>query len=171
MLGVIAVVIGSLTVLTVFAVTMVRVGLRTGDLPADATVSAALAGSGQPDEARPVVLVRVRNPGDSPLLAGFSARRRRMPGFADAGGMIVRVPRRTARPSLRAPVHDVVGVVAASGEAEFAVAVAGRRGHRYLVTAALGQAGGRLRVLKFPVSGRHDPGSSSPAAAPVSSTT
>lgn len=159
MLSVIAVVVSSLAAMSVFAVTMVRVGLRTGDLPGDASVSATLAGSGQPDEARPVVLVRVRNPSGTPLLAGFSARRRRIPGWLDGDAMTVRVPRRTARPSLRAQAHDVVGVVPASGDARLAVPVAGRPGRRYLVTAALGQAGGRLRVLKFPVTGRYEPGS------------
>lgn len=156
MLGVIAVVVGSLVVLSVFALTMVHVGIRTGDLPGDAAVSATLAGSGQPDESRPVVLVAVRNPGDTPLLAGLSARRRLVPDWLD-DGMTVRVPRRTTRASLRAQAHDVVGVVPAGGEAEFAVAAAGRPGRRYLVTAVLGQAGGRLRVLRFPVTGRYGP--------------
>lgn len=173
MLGVIVVVVVALMGLCGFALAMIHLGVRNGDRPGDATVSAVLAGSGQPGESRPVVLVSVRNPGDTPLLAGFTARRRRIPGWLD-GGTAVRVPRRTARPSLRARAHDVVGVVPAGGDAEFAVAVAGQAGRWYLVTAAIGQAGGRLRVLRFRVTGdqaRRVIAPSSSAAGSASSTT
>jgi len=160
MLGVVIVVLVSLLAMSVFAMGMLRAGLRNGDQLGDATVAASLAGSGQPDESRPVVLVRVRNPGEVPLLAGFRARRRLIPGWLDPG-MSVRVPRRTSRRRLRAAAYEVVGVVPADEDAEFAVPVTGppSPAGRYLLTAVLGQAGGRLRVFRLPVPGRYDPGS------------
>jgi hypothetical protein len=166
-LGVFIVIVVSMLAICVFGLVMVQSGLRIGDQRGDAAISASLAGAGQPDEPRPVILVTVHNPADVPLLAGFCARRRLTPGWLDPG-MTVQVPRRTDRRRLRAAAHDVVGVVPGGEDAEFAVPVTGRRSRagRYLLTAALGQSGGRLRVLRLPVSGGYDPGSGGALARP-----
>lgn len=145
-LGLVALVLGAL-----------RAGLRAGDRPGDAEVTAALAGAGQPDETRPVVIVSVRNPSAVPLMAGFSAGPRLVPAWLD-GGTGVRVPRRTTRARFRAEAHDVVGVVAPGRDAEFVVPVA-VRARRYTLTAVAGQSGGRLRVFRIAVAGPvHDRG-------------
>jgi hypothetical protein len=129
--------------LAAFGVGMMNAGLRNGDQPGDARVSAWLA-RGR------VVMVRVENNGDVPLLAGCTARRYRVPGWAGGGGT-VRVPRRTARRRFRAARHEVVGVVPAGMRARFAVP-AGAAARRYLLTVVIGQSGGRLRVFRLPVS-------------------
>jgi hypothetical protein len=151
---VLIVMVAGLAGMTVFGLGMVNAGLRNGDRPGDARVTAWLARG-------PVVMVRVDNYGDVPLMAGCSARRYRVPGWA-GGGRTVRVPRHTARRRFRAARHEVVGVVAAGARARFAVPAgvpAGVSARRYLLTVVIGQSGGRLRVFRLPVTGNdREPG-------------
>jgi len=126
------------------------IGFRNGDWPADATVTARLRDAGQPDEPRPVVVATVRNPSGTPVLAGLSARRARAPRWLGGGG--VTVPARTARRRLRPSAYPTVGVVPARGSARFTVPVAAPA-RRYLLTTAVGQAGGRLRLHRLLVTG------------------
>jgi hypothetical protein len=141
---------------------LVVAGLRAGDHPGDAAVAAVLVPG-----PRPVIAAAVRNPGDVPLLAGLTVRRQRLPGWLDAGHT-VRVPRRTARRKFLPGAQDTVGVVPAGGQAQFRVAASGgglaaRR--RYRLTAVVGQAGGRLRVIGVPVVSRGPAGAGRPAPA------
>jgi hypothetical protein len=126
-------------------------GVRHGDLPADARVSARVSGAGQPDEPRPVVVATVRNPSAAPVLAGLSVRRKRLPDLF-TGGMTVTVPRRTGRRKFRAGSHATVGVVPAGASVQFTVPVRASA-RRYLMTAVVGQVGGRLRVYRLSVAG------------------
>ena len=126
-------------------------GLRHGDQPADAKVTALLGDSGQPDEPRPVVIATVRNRSDKPVLAGLSARRAVLPEWLRCGPSIT-VPTRTARRTLRPTAYATVGVVPARSCARFPVAVSGQA-RRYLLTAAIGQTGGRLRLHRLRVAG------------------
>jgi len=142
---------------------LVAAGLRAGDHPGDAAVAAVLAAG-----PRPVIVATVRNPAGVPLLAGLTVRRQRLPGWPDAG-LTVRVPRRTARRRYLAGAQDTVGVVPAGGQAEFRMAAPAplaRTGRRYRLTAVVGQAGGRLRVIGVPVvsGGRAGAGRPAPAA-------
>jgi hypothetical protein len=59
-------------------------GVRYGDLPPDARVSAWVSGVGQPDEPRPVLAATVRNPSAAPVLA--SARRYLMTAVVGQAG-------------------------------------------------------------------------------------
>jgi hypothetical protein len=129
-------------------------GLRDGDQPGDAKVSALLRESGQPDEPRPVVIATVRNPSDKPVLAGLSARRTVVPGLLRCGPSVT-VPTRTARRSLRPTAYATIGVVPPHASARFPVAIRGQLARRYLLTAAIGQAGGRLRLHRLHVAGPH----------------
>jgi hypothetical protein len=128
-------------------------GLRDGDRPGDAKVSALLRDSGQPDESRPVVIAMVRNPSDKPVLAGLSARRTVMPELLRCGPSVT-VPMRTARRNLRPTAYATIGVVPPHASARFPVPIRGRA-RRYLLTAAIGQAGGRLRLHRLHVAGPH----------------
>jgi hypothetical protein len=141
-------VFGGFVFIAVFALGMLRAGLRSGDRPSDATVAARIGRSGQPDEPRPVILVTVRNPAAAPLLAGFSVARRRVGVW-----MNVCVPRRTARRRFRAAAQDVVGVVPGGSTAEYRVPVP-VTARRYQLTAVVGQSGGRLRVFRLPLTDR-----------------
>src|SRR6201989_3000582 len=116
------IVTGGIAVVLALGWSLVVAGLRAGDQAGDATGTPA-AGGGQG-----AVGAVVRNPGDVPLVAGFSARRRLLPGWLDAG-MTVRVPRRTARRNFRAGTHETVGVVpaAARGEVRLPAALPRRR--------------------------------------------
>ena len=134
---------GGIAAVCVLAWGLLAAGLRAGDRPGDAAVAAAL----DPGP-RPVIIATVRNPGNVPLVAGLVVRRR-LPGWLDAG-LTVRVPRRTARRKFLAGAQDTVGVVPARGQAEFRV-TARAAGRRYRLTAVVGQAGGRLRVIGVPV--------------------
>jgi hypothetical protein len=58
------------------------------------------------------------------------------------------VPRRTLRRKFRPAKYATVGVAPAGGAAVFAVPVPARA-RRYLLTAAVGQEGGRLRVHRL----------------------
>jgi hypothetical protein len=140
-------------------------GLRSGDRPGDAWVTAALADSGQPDEARPVVAAWVSNKSASAVLAGMTVRHARLWDRWPGGGFSVRVPRRTAR-RFRATSHDTVGVVPADATVPFTVPIpaatvaaalaAAARG--YVLTVAVGQREGRLRVYRLRVRGGGEPG-------------
>ena len=48
-------------------------GLRNGDRPGDARVTALLATGTQPDERRPPIVVTMRNPWGTPVIAALSA--------------------------------------------------------------------------------------------------
>lgn len=126
-------------------------GVRNGDRPLDATVSVELRHAGQPDEARPVIIAEVGNPSASPVIVGLSARRSPAPGWLLAGSSSV--PWRTSRHELRADRYETVGVVPAGGVVRFPVPVL-QAGQRYLLTAVIGQSGGRLRVHRRPVDDR-----------------
>lgn len=129
-------------------------GFRDGDRPGDAAVRAVLRDAGQPDEPRPVIVATVVNRSATPVLAGLSARPVRLPAWlaAVASPLTVSVPRRTARDRFRPGGYATVGLVPASGTVRFPVPV-GRAARRYLLTAAVGQAGGRLRVYRLRVAG------------------
>lgn len=142
-------------------------GLRNGDRAGDAKVTAVLTTGTQPDETRPVIVVRVRNPSGTPVFAALNARRALLPaGLASAHD--VTVPRWTLRRKFRPQQYAVVGAAPAGGAAELAVPV--RTGaRRYLLTAVVGQEAGRLRVHRLrlgPVShaaaGSHELSSSVP---------
>jgi hypothetical protein len=122
-------------------------GLRNGDRPGDALVTALLRSGAQPDEPRPLVVATVRNSSGTPVFAGLTARAALLPaGVATTHD--VSVPRRTLRGKFRPERYGCVGVVPAGGAAEFAVPVAARA-RRYVLTAAVGQEGGRLRVHRL----------------------
>lgn len=127
-------------------------GFRDGDRPADATVTALLRGSGQPDEPRPVVIATIRNPSEKPVLAGLSVRRTLAPTWLH--GKQVTVPLRTARRGLRPTRYATIGVVPARASARFPVP-ARQQARHYLLTAAVGQADGRLRLHRLHVTGPH----------------
>jgi hypothetical protein len=76
---------GGIAVMLALGWGLVAAGLRAVDQAGDATVSAAA------DAGQLTVVVVVRNPGDVPLVAGFSARRRLLPDWLGAG-MTVRAP-------------------------------------------------------------------------------
>jgi hypothetical protein len=158
---------GGLVLACVLGGGLVAAGLRAGDRPGDAAVAAELTPG-----PRPAIIATVRNPGDVPLIAGLTVQRRLLPGRLD-GGLTVRVPRRTARRKYLAGAQDTVGVVPARGQAGFrlAVLITGRGGgpavrRRYRLTAVVGQAGGRLRVISVPVvsGGPAEAGRPAPAA-------
>jgi hypothetical protein len=132
-------------------------GFRNGDRPGDALVTALLTTGAQPDEARPLIVVTVRNQSGTPVFAALTARAALLPAGV-AARHDVSVPRRTSRAKLRPGKFATVGVAPAGGTAEFAVPVPARA-RRYLLTAAVGQEGGRLRVHRLrlgPVSSAAD---------------
>jgi hypothetical protein len=128
-------------------------GFRDGDRSADATVTALLRRSGQPDESRPVVVAMIRNPSAKPVLAGLSVRRTVLPKWLNPGPHVT-VPVRTARRALRPTRYATIGVVPARASARFPVPT-GEHARHYLLTAAIGQADGRLRLHRLPVTGPH----------------
>ena len=122
-------------------------GLRNGDRPGDALVTALLATGTQPHETRPLIIVTVRNPSGTPVFAGLRARAALLPtGLATSHD--VSVPRWTSRAKFRPGRYATVGVAPAGGAAELAVPVPSRA-RRYVLTAAVGQDGGRLRVHRL----------------------
>ena len=153
---------GGIAVVCILGWGLAEAGLRAGDHPGDATVAAVL-GPGP----RPVIIATVRNPGDIPLVAGLTVRRQPLPALLDPG-LTVRVPRRTARRKFLAGAQDTVGVVPAGGQAGFRLETRGAgpaAGRRYRVTAMVGQAGGRLRVIGVPVVSGGQAGAGRPAPA------
>ena len=125
----------------------VEVGVRNGDRPGDAKITALLAAGTQADEARPVIVVHVRNPSGTPVLVALSARRSLLPApLTEPRG--VSVPRLTGRGKFRPGKYETVGVAPAGGAAELAVPVT-VRASRYVLTATVGQEGGRLRVHRL----------------------
>jgi hypothetical protein len=139
-------------VLTLAGLTWLAVlGIRNGDRPLDATVSVELRQPGQPDEERPVIIAEVGNPSGSPVIVGLRARRSRVPGWFSAGSGSAGW--RTSRRELRADRYETVGVVPAGAAVRFGVPVP-QAGKRYLLTAVIGQSGGRLRVHRRPVDDR-----------------
>ena len=122
-------------------------GLRDGDRPGDAKVTARLTAGTQPGEPRPVIIVTVRNPSGTPVLVALNARRALLPApLTEPRG--VSVPWLTVRGKFRPGKFETVGVAAAGGAAELAVPVAARA-CRYVLTAAVGQEGSRLRVHRL----------------------
>jgi hypothetical protein len=149
-------IIAAIAVLVV-ACWLVSAGIRNGDRPGDARVRAALHGSGQPDEERPVAVVTVRNRGGSPVLAAVSVRRALFPAWL-TGTMSVVVPRRTTRRAFRPDGYPTVGVVGGGVTGELIAPVPAAARH-YLLTVLVGQPEGRLRVHRLrlaaaPVRGR-----------------
>lgn len=127
-------------------------GLRNGDRPGDAKVTAVLVAGSQPDEARPLIVATVRNPSGSPVLVALRARRAVLPGLlTEPYG--VSVPRLTSRGKFRPGTYETVGVAPAGGAAELAVPITTgpvtARARRYVLTAAIGQDGARLRVHRL----------------------
>lgn len=125
---------------------LAETGIRNGDRPGDARVSVEPWTAGQPDERRPVLIAEIRNPSGTPLVAGLSARRARIPG--PLAGSTVSVPFRTTRRGLRAGDYDTVGIVPESGTARFTVPVE-RAAKLYRLTVAVGQSDRRLRVHRI----------------------
>ena len=136
----------------------VAAGFRNGDRPGDAQVTALLMtgtrpGAVPPDRASPLIVVTVRNPSGTPVLAALNARRALLPApLTDPHG--VSVPRRTGRRKFQPGKYETVGVVPAGSAAELAlpVAVRSRRPRlagNYVLTAAVGQEAGRLRVHRL----------------------
>jgi hypothetical protein len=136
-------------------------GARNGDRPGDAKITALLTAGTQPDEPRPVIVVHVRNPSGTHVLVALSARRSLLPApLTEPRG--VSVPRLTGRGKFRPGRYETVGVAPAGGAAELAVPVT-VRARRYVLTAAVGQEGGRLRVhrlrlgpVSYPSAGRDE---------------
>jgi hypothetical protein len=126
---------------------LVRTGFRNGDRPGDARVRAALHGSGQPDEERPVAVVTVRNRGGAPVLAAVGVRRALFPGWL-TGTVSVVVPRRTTRRAFRPDGYPTVGVVD-GGAAEELIAPVPPAARHYLLTVLVGQREGRLRAYRL----------------------
>ena len=166
MLSYVSLIIGAIVLLMVTC-WLVSAGIRNGDRAGDAKVTAVLTTGTQPDETRPVIVVRVRNPSGTPVFAALTARRALLPaGLASA--QTVTVPRWTLRRKFSPEQYAAVGVAPAGGAAELAVPVRARA-RRYLLTAVVGQEAGRLRVHRLrvgPVShaaaGRHELSSSVP---------
>ena len=131
---------------------LVADGMRNGDRPGDAKVSAVVTTGTPPGAvpsagAAPVIIVTVRNPSGTPVLVALSARRTRLPA-AFTEPRAVSVPRLTGRGKFRPGKYETVGVAPAGGAAELAVPVT-ERARRYVLTAAIGQEGGRLRVHRL----------------------
>jgi hypothetical protein len=122
---------------------------RNGDRPGDARVS-ALLGTGADGGSR-LIFATVRNPSGAPALTALRVRRGLVPGSV-AGQLSVRVPRWTRGRRFRPAAYETVGVVPAGGAAEFPVPVP-CRAHRYVLTVAVGQRDGRLRVYRLRLAG------------------
>jgi hypothetical protein len=124
-------------------------GFRNGDRPGDALVTTVpLAGpvpSGRTAPATAAVLVR--NPTGTPVLVGLTARAAFLPAWL-ALPHDVSVPRWTLRGKFTPERYECVGVVLAAGATEFAVPALARA-RRTVLTVAVGQEGGRLRVHRL----------------------
>ena len=146
MVSYVSLIIGAIAALAV-AYWLAWAGVRNGDRPGDARVRAALHGSGQPDEERPVAVVTVDNRGGSPVLAAVGVRRALFPGWL-TGSVSVVVPRRTTRRAFRPDGYPTVGVVD-GGAAEELIAPVPPAARHYLLTVLVGQREGRLRVYRL----------------------
>jgi hypothetical protein len=92
-------------------------GMRNGDRPGDAEITALLSTGTQPDEARPVIVVHVRNPSGTPVLVALSARRALLPALlTEPRG--VSVPWLTRRGKFLPGKYETIGVAPADGAAE-----------------------------------------------------
>lgn len=141
--------LAGLLVLMALSFFLVTGGLRAGDRPEDVAVAAAMAETVQPDGVLPVVVATARNPGDTPVLVGFSVHRRWLPTWM-TGGVTVTVPRRTLRRRTRCDRQAVLGVVDAGEVAQWRVP-APARARRCRLLAAIGQPDGRLRLVSLAV--------------------
>jgi hypothetical protein len=139
------------------------VGARNGDHPGDARVS-ALVGAGT-EGGNPLIFATVRNPSGTPALTALRVRRGLVPG-ALAGKFSVRVPRWTKGRRFRPGAYETIGVVPAGGATEFPVPLTARS-HRYVLTVAVGQEGGRLRVYRLRLAGTDTYLSSGEVRAPI----
>jgi len=124
-------------------------GLRNGDQPGDSRVSALVAAGAT--GGNPLIFATVRNPSGTPALTALRVSRGFVPGSL-AGRFSVRVPRWTKGRRFRPDAYQTIGVVPASGATEFAVPLS-RRAHRYVLTVAVGQQGGRLRLYRLRLAG------------------
>jgi hypothetical protein len=140
--------LGTLPFIAAGALLLCQAGIRAGDRPGDATVSAGVGIAEQPDGRYRVVIVTVRNPGDVPVMVGLSVRRSGLLARL-GGGATVTVPRRTMRARLLASQQSVVGVAGPSETAAWAVPVPPAARGRPQLVAVLGQPG-RLRVVRLP---------------------
>ena len=129
-------------------------GVRNGDRPGDARVSAVARRGTQPDEPRPVLAAVVRNPSGSAVLAGLGARRAWLPTGV-AGSLSAGAPLLTRRRKFRPGRYDTVGVIEAGRAAELAIP-APPRGRRWLLTVVVGQRRERLRVYRLRLAGHGD---------------
>jgi hypothetical protein len=127
-------------------------GLRNGDRPGDARVSARSRPGGRDGEPGPVLSAVVRNPSGAVVLAGLRARRAWLPAGL-AGPQSAGAPLLTRRRAFRPGRLGAVGAVPAGGAAELTVP-APPRGRRWLLTVIVGQQGGRLRVYRLRVDSR-----------------
>jgi len=139
--------ITGLTAVAVALCWLVVAGIRNGDRPGDARVSARLVTGSQVDERRPLVIAHVRNPSGTPVLGAVRVRRALLPAWF-AGTRDVRVPRWTGGRAFRPGRYATVGVIAPGAAAELAAPVP-VRARRYLLIVAVGQEGGRLRVYRL----------------------
>lgn len=119
-------------------------GFRNGDRPGDALVTALLVTGDHPEETRSLIVATVRNPSGTPVLTALRARGALLPAWL-AGPKGISVPHWTTRRQFQPGEFGCVSVVPPGGAGEFAVPVPVRARH-YLLTAAVGQEGGRLRV-------------------------
>lgn len=123
-------------------------GIRNGDRPGDARVTAEARLSGHPEERRPMLIAEIQNPSAGPAVTGLTARRAVAPEWLAPGD--VTVPLRTIRRGLRPGAYDTIGVVPAFETARLAVPV-DRAARRYRLTVAVGQRDARLRLHRIVV--------------------
>lgn len=142
-------VIGLAGLLVLSAFLLVRAGIRAGDRPDDAAVTAEPATMTMLDGDIPVVVATVHNRASVPILVGLSLRRRHLPDWL-AGASAVRTPRWTSRQRFRPARHTVLGVVEAGERGQWPLPlVNGERGVN--VVAVIGQGRRRLRMIDRPV--------------------
>jgi hypothetical protein len=132
-------------------------GFRNDDRPGDALVGAMPATTGPattgPATTGPAAAAAVvRNPSGTPVLVGLTARPAGWPVWL-AAPHDVTVPRWTLRGKFDPARYECVAVVPAGGAAEFAVPAspvsAARAPGAAVLTVAVGQEGGRLRVHRL----------------------
>jgi hypothetical protein len=138
-------------------------GFRNGDRAADARVSAVLAAQA---DGRVLAVATIRNPAGTAVLGAVRVRRAVLPGWL-AEPHSVGVPLWTVRRTFQASEYACAGVVPADGAVKFPVPLppAGpaavvrdpgprRDRHRdWVLTAVVGQEGGRLRLHRLRLAG------------------